>query len=181
MLVNDFCDSPEHGVLDLYPQSFRSNIDNVNSWIYDNINNGVYKAGFATTQEAYNKAVTALFEHLDKVESILSTQRYLIGDRITEADIRLFTTLIRFDPVYVGHFKCNLRRIIDYPNIYHYMLELYQIPEFGSTVDFTHIKNGYYGMPHINPTGIVPIGPIQHLDEPHGRDKKFPNRSNANQ
>ena len=156
--------------LDFYPQALRTQIDEINQFIYDNINNGVYKAGFATTQEAYTDAVTALFSALDKVESILAKQRYLAGDRITEADWRLFTTLVRFDAVYVGHFKCNLQRIADYPNMSNYLKELYQQPGIADTVNLDHIKRHYYfSHTTINPTQVVPKGPKLDLDGPWQR------------
>jgi putative glutathione S-transferase len=145
-------------------------INLINHFVYDNINNGVYKSGFATTQEAYEEAVSNLFEALDKIEAILAKKRYLIGDRITEADWRLFTTLIRFDPVYVGHFKCNLKRIADYPNLYHYMKELYQLEGVAQTTNFDHIKQHYYfSHTMINPTQVVPTGPEQDLFSQHNR------------
>ena len=157
---------------DYYPEALRAEIDAVNARVYDTVNNGVYKAGFATTQEAYEEAVIALFDSLDWLEDRLSRQRYLVGERITEADWRLFTTLVRFDPVYLGHFKCNLRRIADYPNLSGYLRELYQWPGVAETVDLDHIKHHYYGShTTINPTGIVPKGPILDLDTPHGRDR----------
>jgi putative glutathione S-transferase len=135
------------------------------------VNNGVYRAGFATTQEAYEEAVTPLFDTLDRLEERLASQRYLLGDRQTEADWRLFTTLIRFDPVYVGHFKCNLRRIADYPNLSGYLRDLYQTPGIAETVDMLHIKSHYYESHRtINPTGIVPKGPILDLGAPSGRE-----------
>lgn len=156
--------------LDMAPAELLEQIDAVNAHIYDSINNGVYKAGFATTQPAYELAVQALFSALDGLEALLSRQRYLTGTRLTEADWRLFTTLIRFDPVYVGHFKCNVRRLFDYPNLWHYLLELYQIPGVAGTVCLDHIKTHYYvSHRHINPTGIVPAGPLLDLDQPHGR------------
>ena len=155
---------------DYYPESLRTEIDTLNSRIYDTLNNGVYKAGFATTQEAYEEAVISLFETLDWLEDILSKQRYLTGKTLTEADWRLFTTLLRFDPVYVGHFKCNLRRIVDYPNLSGYIRDLYQHEGVSSTVDMDHIKRHYY-MSHntINPTGVVPLGPVQDLTASHNR------------
>ena len=154
------------------PEPLRDEIDRVCDDIYSSINNGVYRAGFATTQEAYENAVTELFAALDKQESVLSRQRYLCGDVITEADWRLFTTLIRFDPVYVGHFKCNLRRIADYPNLRNYLRELYQFPGVAGTCNFDHIKRHYYkSHDMINPTGIVPKGPILDLDSPHDRER----------
>jgi putative glutathione S-transferase len=156
---------------DYYPQDLRSEIDALNARIYDTVNNGVYKAGFATTQEAYEEAVRPLFETLDLLDERLSSRRYLCGERLTEADIRFFTTLIRFDPVYVGHFKCNLRRIADYPHLSRYLRDLYQIPGVAETVNFMHIKGHYYESHRtINPTGIVPVGPILDLDAPHGRE-----------
>ncbi|BAQ61610.1 glutathione S-transferase [Geminocystis sp. NIES-3708] len=145
---------------DYYPVSLREEINSINDRIYHNINNGVYKCGFATTQQAYEEALTPLFETLNWLENKLSTQQYLIGDRITEADWRLFTTLVRFDAVYVGHFKCNIRRIVDYPNIWNYLRKLYQIEGIAETVNFQHIKRHYYeSHKTINPTGIVPSGP----------------------
>ncbi|SEE37563.1 putative glutathione S-transferase [Rhizobiales bacterium GAS188] len=155
---------------DYYPQDLRPQIDALNARIYDTVNNGVYKSGFAATQDAYEEAVAPLFETLDWLELHLATNRYLCGDRITEADWRLFTTLIRFDCVYHGHFKCNVRRIIDYPNLWGYTRELYQWPKVAPTVDFRHIKNHYY-QSHlsINPTGVVPIGPAIDFSVPHGR------------
>jgi glutathionyl-hydroquinone reductase len=155
---------------DYYPDRLRPEIDAINEQVFEHVNNGVYKAGFARTQEAYDEAVTALFDTLDALEERLARQRYLAGDRITEADWRLFTTLLRFDLVYVGHFKCNLRRLADYPNLWPYARELYQHPGIARTVDFHHIKHHYYGsMETVNPTGIVPIGPVIDWDEPHGR------------
>jgi len=160
---------------DYYPESLHGDIDALNDRIYDTINNGVYRAGFATSQEAYEKAFHVLFDSLDWVESILSRQRYLAGDQLTEADWRLFTTLIRFDAVYVGHFKCNLKRIADYPSISAYLRELYQVDGVAETVSFGHIKTHYYKSHHtINPTGVVPLGPEQDFYAPHGRDVLFP-------
>ncbi len=157
---------------DYYPNAQREEIDAINNMVYHDINNGVYKAGFATTQEAYEEAVTALFCALDRVEERLSKQRYLVGGKITEADWRLFTTLIRFDAVYHGHFKCNKKQIADYPNIYGYMKELYQVPGVAETVNFDHIKRHYYySHTMINPTQVIPVGPEQDLMSPHGRDK----------
>lgn len=155
---------------DYYPEPLRAEIDRINDEVYDRINNGVYKAGFATTQDAYEQAVTPLFETLDALEQRLSRQRYLCGDQITEADWRLFTTLIRFDAVYHGHFKCNLKRIVDYPNLWDYLRELYQWPGIAETVNMDHIKGHYYrSHGTINPTGVVPLGPVQALDLPHSR------------
>lgn len=156
---------------DYYPQLLRSEIDTLNSEIYDRINNGVYKAGFATTQEAYEQAVHPLFEALDALDTRLGSHRYLLGDQITEADWRLFTTLIRFDAVYHGHFKCNLKRIVDYPNLWGYVRELYQWPGVSETVNMQHIKHHYYRSHHtINPTGVVPVGPTLDLNQPHQRE-----------
>ena len=156
---------------DYCPADLRQEIDALNDRIYDAVNNGVYKAGFATTQAAYESAVTPLFAMLDELEERLATRRYLFGERLTEADWRLFTTLVRFDPVYVGHFKCNIRRIADYPNLSAYVRDLYQTPGVAETVDIRHIKNHYYrSHKTINPTGIVPVGPALDLDRPHGRE-----------
>jgi putative glutathione S-transferase len=153
---------------DYYPLDLRAEIDALNSRIYDTLNNGVYKAGFATTQDAYEEAVKPLFETLDWLEQRLAGSRYLCGDRLTEADIRLFTTLIRFDSVYFGHFKCNIRRIADYPALAAYTRDLYHLPDVTGTVDFFHIKHHYYESHRsINPAGIVPIGPVMdYLDTP---------------
>jgi putative glutathione S-transferase len=158
------------GAPDLYPERLRHEIDQVNQLVYEDVNNGVYKAGFAASQAAYEAAVVPLFERLDWLEDRLGGQRYLAGDQITEADIRLFTTLVRFDAVYFGHFKCNLRRIIDYPNLWGYARDLYQRPGFGETVNFDHIKRHYYMThEHLNPTRIVPLGPVVDWQSPHGR------------
>jgi putative glutathione S-transferase len=157
---------------DYYPQHLRPLIDEWNTFIYPNINNGVYRCGFATTQEAYEEAYDSLFDALDKVEAHLATHRYLAGSVITEADWRLFTTLIRFDAVYVGHFKCNKKRIADYPNLNGYMKELYQVAGVKETTDFYHIKRHYYfSHTTINPTQVVPVGPELDLESPHGREK----------
>ncbi|KAF0286564.1 glutathione-dependent reductase [Spiribacter sp. SSL99] len=156
--------------LDLYPADRAETIDALNAQIYHAVNNGVYKAGFATAQTAYEQAVSELFAALDELEARLGDQRYLAGDAITEADWRLFTTLVRFDPVYVGHFKCNLRRIDDYPHLSGYLRDLYQQPGIAGTVSIDHIKRHYYtSHPMINPTGIIPAGPVIDLDAPHGR------------
>lgn len=155
---------------DYYPEALRGAIDNINEHVYDNINNGVYKAGFATSQKAYELAVFPLFNALDELEHRLSQQRYLISDQITEADWRLFTTLIRFDAVYHGHFKCNLKQIAEYPNLSGYMRELYQWPQIARTVNMKHIKEHYYRSHNtINPTGVVPAGPVLDLNTAHGR------------
>jgi putative glutathione S-transferase len=158
--------------LDLYPTEHRAQIDRLNELIYETVNNGVYRAGFATSQAAYERAAYKVFATLDTLEDRLSKQRYLFGSTPLETDWRFFVTLVRFDPVYYGHFKCNLRRIIDYPNLYGYLKDLYQLPGIAETVNFDHIKRHYY-MTHddINPTRIVPIGPAQDLTSPHGREK----------
>lgn len=157
---------------DFYPVPLRDEIHEINDVVYDRVNNGVYKCGFATTQEAYEEAFHALFATLDQLEQRLAGQRYLVGDRQTEADWRLFTTLLRFDPVYVGHFKTNLKRIVDYPSLYNYLRDLYQVPGVASTVHMDHIKQHYYGSHStINPTGIVPVGPELDLTAAHNRRK----------
>ncbi|MHC1548268.1 glutathione S-transferase family protein [Phyllobacterium sp. K27] len=157
---------------DFYPEELRSEIDAINAVIYPNINNGVYRTGFATTQAAYEEAFAQLFGALDEIELRLSNQRYLVGNRLTEADWRLFTTLLRFDPVYVGHFKCNRQRIADYPNLSNYVRELYQVPGIAPTVNMQHIKRHYYeSHKTINPTGIVPVGPDIDYAAPHDRNR----------
>ena len=158
--------------IDLYPEDLQQKIDELNAFIYKNVNNGVYRAGFATSQPAYEQAVTKLFDALDQLEVRLSAQRYLFGQRIVETDWRFFVTLIRFDAVYHGHFKCNIRRIVDYPNLFGYLKDLYQQEGIADTVNFDHIKRHYY-ITHddINPTGIVPLGPDQDLLAPHRRER----------
>jgi len=147
-------------------------IEELNDFIYPKINNGVYRAGFATTTEAYEEAVFELFAALDTIEARLTSQRYLTGATITEADWRLFTTLVRFDPVYVGHFKCNIRRIVDYPNLWGYLRDLYQQPGVASTVSLEHIKAHYYASHEmINPTRIIPVGPDIDFTTPHNREQ----------
>jgi putative glutathione S-transferase len=159
---------------DFYPNALRGEIDRVNDFVYDHLNNGVYRAGFARSQEAYDEAVRKVFFGLDTVEQQLSTRRYLAGNRITEADWRAFPTLLRFDLVYYSHFKCNLRRLQDYSNLAHYVRELYQWPGIKQTCDLQKIKAGYYSQLNVNPTGIVPIGPnMDHLELPHNRER-FP-------
>lgn len=171
-MLNSAFDEWGDASLDFYPEALRGEIDAVNDLVYPSINNGVYRAGFATTQAAYEEAFNELFAALDTLEDRLSRQRYLVGNRLTEADWRLFTTLVRFDPVYVGHFKTNLRRIADYPNLSNYLRELYQMPGVAETVNMLHIKAHYYGShTGINPTGIVPLGPEMDLDAPHNRGK----------
>ena len=160
---------------DFAPADLLSEIDALNARIYDNVNNGVYKAGFATAQEAYDEAVHALFATLDELDACLAHRRYLLGDRITEADWRLFTTLLRFDPVYHGHFKCNIRRLADYPNLWPYARDLYQWRDVADTVNFVHIKEHYYrSHTMINPSGIVPAGPELDFAAPHDRDRLSP-------
>jgi putative glutathione S-transferase len=151
---------------DYYPQALSVEIDAINGLVYDTVNNGVYKAGFATKQEPYEKAVRALFVTLDRLEEILSRQRFLVDERMTEADVRLFPTLVRFDPVYYGHFKCNLRHVYEYPALWRYMREIYAMPGVAATVDVPVFKQHYYGSHRtINPSGVVPLGPIIAFDE----------------
>lgn len=157
--------------VDFYPESLQEEIDDINELVYNNINNGVYRAGFATTQQAYNRAFDRLFDSMDALEERLSKQRYLVGNQITEADWRLFTTLVRFDAVYYNHFKTNKKRLIDYPNLWAYTRELYQVPGVAETVNMDHIKHHYFGSHRsINPTGIVPRGPQLDFMQPHGRE-----------
>ncbi len=171
-MLNSAFDALGDASLDFYPQALRAEIHALNDLIYPAVNNGVYRAGFATTQEAYEEAFGELFSTLDQLEERLSRQRYLTGERITEADWRLFTTLVRFDPVYVGHFKCNLRRIADYPNLSNYLRDLYQVPGVAETVNLSHIKQHYYrSHPTINPTRIVPLGPEIDFGARHDRDR----------
>jgi len=154
-----------------YPEYLHSEIDSINDLVYNGLNNGVYRAGFATTQEAYDEAVADVFKVLDQLEAILTGQRYLAGDQLTEADWRAFTTLIRFDAVYVGHFKCNKKRIVDYPSLSNYTRELYQYPGVAETVDIDHIKAHYYASHEsVNPTRIIPAGPQLDFTAPHNRD-----------
>lgn len=172
MFNDEFAAVARSGV-DLCPPEFRERIDALNDFVYDRINNGVYRCGFAATQEAYETAFARLFEGLEFVERTLSESRYLTGDACTEADWRLFPTLVRFDPVYALHFKCNKRRMSDYPNLFGYLRELYQWPGVAETVNFEHIKEHYYrSHPHLNPGGIVPAGPdLSYLRWPHVRDQ----------
>lgn len=167
-----FNDLAEHAEIDLYPEALRAEIEAVNERIYTPLNNGVYRAGFATAQTAYEAAYNDVFDTLDWLEERLSGQRYLVGDQITEADWRLFVTLVRFDTVYYSHFKCNRQRIFDYPALQGYLRELYQVPGVADTVRFEHIKQHYYGgMLAVNPTGVVPMGPTLSLSAPHRRDR----------
>jgi putative glutathione S-transferase len=169
-MLNAELDALGDASLDFHPEPLRDEIDAVNAFVYPLVNNGVYRCGFATTQEAYEEAFARLFFALDALEVRLAEDRYLLGDALSEADWRLFTTLVRFDAVYVGHFKCNQRRIADYPNLSGYLRELYQVPGVADTVDFSHIKRHYYeSHTTINPTGVVPLGPELDLEAPHGR------------
>ena len=171
-MLNSAFDAWGDASVDLYPEALRGDIDDINTFVYPSINNGVYRCGFATTQAAYEEAFAELFAALDRVEAMLGERRYLAGDRLTEADWRLFTTLVRFDPVYVGHFKCNLRRIADYPNLSNYLRELYQVPGVAETVNLDHIKQHYYrSHTTINPTQVVPVGPALDYDAPHDRGR----------
>jgi len=176
MLNREFSDFEEPGSkkYDLYPDNLVNEIESVNSWVYDNINNGVYKCGFAKSQEAYDEAVENLYKHLDKAEEILSEQRYLAGSEITEADIRLFMTLVRFDEVYVVYFKCNIRPISSYPNLLNYCRDLYQTPGLGESINMDHIKTHYYtSHPTLNHYAVIPAGPavVDDLSKPHDRDR----------
>ena len=157
---------------DYYPVELQAAIDDTNRYVYETINNGVYRCGFATTQASYDRAFEQLFAALDDIDQRLAHQRYIVGDRLTEADWRLFTTLVRFDAVYYGHFKCNRQRLIDYPHLWPYVRELYQVPGVAATVNFDHIKRHYYmSHRHINPTGIVPRGPAVDFSLPHDRHR----------
>ena len=171
-MFNSAFDGLTGNALDFYPEPLRAGIDEVNTRIYETLNNGVYRSGFATTQQAYDQAVVALFETMDWLEERLSSRRYLMGDALTEADWRLFPTLVRFDPVYVGHFKCNIRRLIDYPNLWAYTRELFQMPGVAGTVNMDHIRYHYHASHEtVNPHRIVPAGPVIDFMEPHGRDR----------
>jgi glutathionyl-hydroquinone reductase len=171
-MLNSAFDAFTEIKIDYYPQALRAEIDRINDLVYPNVNNGVYRAGFATSQAAYQEAARGVFSVLDQLEERLSRQRYLAGRQITEADWRLFTTLIRFDVVYYSHFKCNLRRIADYPNLWNYLRELYQVPRIAETVSIEQIKRHYYGSQRqVNPTGIVPIGPLIDFRAPHDRNR----------
>jgi glutathionyl-hydroquinone reductase len=178
MFETEFNAFAANAQLDLYPIELRGEIDQLNDRLYETFNNGVYRAGFATTQAAYERAAYGVFATLDAMEERLANRRYLFGTQPLESDWRFFVTLVRFDPVYYGHFKCNLRRIVDYPNLYGYLRDLYQIEGIAETVNFDHIKRHYYiTQDEINPTGIVPIGPLQDLTAPHGREHLNPGLS----
>ena len=171
-MLNSAFDALTNERTDYYPAALRSEIDRVNKLVFENINNGVYRSGFASTQEAYEEAFLDVFAALDTIEDTLSRQRYLVGNRLTEADWRLFTTIIRFDAVYYSHFKCNLRRIADYPNLSNYLRDLYQVPGVAETVDVDQIKRHYYmSMRNINPSGIVPLGPALDFEAKHDRGR----------
>lgn len=173
-MFNSTFDQLTGNSLNFRPSDRLAEIDALNDRIYATVNNGVYRCGFATSQEAYDIAVSELFETLDAMEEILSRQRYLTGSDITEADLRIFPTLVRFDPVYHGHFKCNIRRIVDYPNLWEYVRDIYQQPGIAETVNFNNIKNHYYqSHESINPTRIVPKGPDLDFNAPHGRDRAW--------
>jgi putative glutathione S-transferase len=169
-MLNSEFNAFAESTLDLYPPAHRSEIDQLNELIYETVNNGVYRAGFATTQKSYENAVFPLFDTLNRLEARLQDQRYLFSSALMETDLRLFVTLIRFDAVYHGHFKCNIRQLASYPNLFSYLRDLYQTPGIAETVNFDHIKRHYY-VTHddINPTRIVPVGPMQNLWEPHNR------------
>ncbi|MDU8499107.1 glutathione S-transferase family protein [Pseudomonas syringae] len=171
-MFNGAFDELTGNTLDLYPHALRASIDELNEQIYPNVNNGVYRAGFATSQGAYEEAFNDVFAELDVLENLLGEKRYLTGKHLTEADIRLFTTIVRFDAVYYSHFKCNLRRIADYPNLSNWLRELYQWPGIAETVNFEHIKGHYYASHRtINPTGIIPKGPALDLQAGHDRER----------
>ena len=173
-MLNSAFDDYGNSEVNFYPQSLREEIDAINDVVYENVNNGVYRAGFATTQSAYDEAFNQLFDTMDELEEMLSKQRYLVLNQITEADWRLFTTLVRFDAVYYNHFKTNKKRLMDYPNLWAYTRELYQVPGVAETVNMDHIKHHYFGSHRsINPTGIVPKGPEIDFVLPHGRESIF--------
>ena len=169
-MLNSAFDEAGATDVNFLPKALLAEIDTINEFVYSAVNNGVYKAGFATTEAAYKEGVVTLFDALDTLEARLADQRYLLGDTITEADWRLFTTLVRFDAVYVGHFKCNIRRIVDYPNLWGYLRDLYQVPGIAETVNIEHIKAHYYtSHANINPTRIIPVGPLLDFNAAHDR------------
>jgi len=171
-MLNSEFDEFGDAAVDLYPEALRSAIDPINAFIYETINDGVYRCGFARSQQAYEASFRKLFAALDEIEQRLGRQRYLVGDRFTEADLRLFPTLVRFDAVYYSHFKCNLRRIADYHNLSNYLREIYRMPGVAETVDMAGIKLGYYGgMRNLNPSGIIPLGPELDFAAPHDRGR----------
>jgi putative glutathione S-transferase len=175
MLETEFDALATRPQLDLYPRELRAEIDELNDFLYETFNNGVYRAGFATSQSAYERAAYGVFTTIDAMEERLGYRRYLFGAQPVETDWRFFVTLVRFDPVYYGHFKCNLRRIFDYPNLYGYLRDLYQIDGIAETVNFDHIKRHYYYThDDINPTRIIPIGPLMDLTSPHDRAHLYP-------
>jgi len=179
-MLNSEFDEITHELTNYYPDALAAEIDEINSRVYDTLNNGVYRAGFATSQGAYETAARQVFETLDWLEERLRHQRYLLGDLMTEADWRLFPTLVRFDAVYHGHFKCNLRRLVDYPALWSYARELYQVPGIAGTISIDEYKAHYYGSHRsINPTGIIPIGPVLDFKAEHGRDEAFPRREGS--
>ncbi|KAG6641494.1 glutathionyl-hydroquinone reductase YqjG-like [Carya illinoinensis] len=172
MLNTEFNDIAENAALDLYPPHLQAKIDETNEWVYHGINNGVYRCGFARKQEPYEEALKEVFEALEKCEEILGKQRYICGNTLTEADIRLFVSLIRFDEVYALHFKCNKKLIREYTNLFNYTKDIFQLPGISTTVNIQHVKRHYYGShPTINPFGIIPIGPNTDYSTPHGREK----------
>ncbi|KAL9375738.1 hypothetical protein Peur_032617 [Populus x canadensis] len=172
MFNTEFNDIAENAALDLYPSQLQAQIDETNEWVYDGINNGVYKCGFARKQGPYEEAAIQLYEALDKCEEILGRQRYICGNTLSEADIKLFVTLIRFDEVYAVHFKCNKKLLRDYPNMFNYTKDIFQIPGMSSTVNMQHIKRHYYGShPTVNPFGIIPLGPDIDYSSPHDRNR----------
>lgn len=179
MLAKEFAELGTQRI-DLYPDDLARRIDELNEWIYASVNNGVYRCGFATTQSAYEAAFVELFDALDRLEAILDKQRYLTGERFTEADVRLFPTLVRFDPVYHNHFRCNLRKISEYPNLANYVLDVAQMPGIAETIHMNHIKDHYYkSHTSINPTQIVPVGPKTDLTAPHNRNRSYHNKENS--
>jgi len=171
-MLNSEFDAFGDSTVDLYPEELRSAIDPINTFIYETVNDGVYRCGFARSQQAYEASCRKLFAALDEIEGRLSRQRYLISDSFTEADLRLFPTLVRFDAVYYSHFKCNLRRVADYHNLSNYVREIYQMPGVAETVDMPGIKLGYYGgMRNLNPSGLIPVGPELDFAAPHDRER----------